>query len=404
MKTELQRELMRKAIGHIQAGTTDMAHGVYRQPAANYVDPHRGADEHRLFFQSASEPLMIALSCTMPNAGDFVADDMTGVPLIAVRGSDGVARVFRNACQHRGARLASGTGNVRSFTCPYHGWTYALDGELKGIPDKRSFPDVCPSEHHLVQLPTVERHGMIWAVPGAPAQASTSIDLAGFLQGLDGELGSYGIENFHPYEKRTLTSRMNWKLVMDTFLEPYHFGILHRNTVARIFVHNLSLFEGFGPHLRELFPRSTIVSENVTVDDEPDALRHNSIIYLLFPNTVIISQVDHLEIWRIFPREGSVHETVMQLTFLIPEPITSDKARGHWERSMDLTVRTVLNEDFATAEGIHANYANGSVSHATIGMCEPALSHFERTVNTELERRKTSAGMPQPRHAAMTGA
>jgi phenylpropionate dioxygenase-like ring-hydroxylating dioxygenase large terminal subunit len=185
---------------------------------------------------------------------------------------------------------------------------------------------------------------------------------------------------------------MNWKLVMDTFLEPYHFAVLHRNTVASIFVHNLSLFEAFGSHLRELFPRSSIISEKVTADDEPDALRHNSIIYVLFPNTVIINQVDHLEIWRIFPKGGSAGDTVMQLNFMIPQPIDSDKARGHWERSMDLTVRTVLEEDFATAEGIHTNYANGSVSHATIGMCEPALSHFERTVNAQLEARRAAAG------------
>ena len=147
-------------------------------------------------------------------------------------------------------------------------------------------------------------------------------------------------------------------------------------------------------HLREMFPRSSIISEKVQPGDEQDALRHNSIIYLLFPNTVIINQVDHLEVWRIFPQEGKPEESRMELDFLIPAPAMTDSARGHWERSLDLTVRTVLNEDFATAEGIQQNYSNGSVSHATIGRCEPALEHFERTVNEQMIlRAETTARM-----------
>lgn len=384
MNPQLQRELMLKVLTHIRDGTADKAESVYQQPVSNYIDAQHAKNEQRLLFQNPAAPLMISLSCKVPKPGDFIADDLSGVPLLTVRGQDGVARVFRNACQHRGARLAEGVGNARVLVCPYHGWTYATDGELRGIPDKESFPAICRSEHGLQQLPTAERHGMIWALPAPAADGATTFDFPSFLGGLDEELASYNIQNYHPYEQRTLKSRMNWKLVMDTFLEPYHFAVLHRNTVAPIFIHNLSLFEAFGIHLREMFPRSSIISENVRPDDKQDAIRHNSIIYLLFPNTVIINQVDHLEIWRIFPQDGSPDASVMELDFLVPEPVLTDRARSHWERSMDLTVRTVLEEDFATAEGIHKNYANGSVSHATIGRCEPALSHFEQTVNQQI--------------------
>ena len=93
----------------------------------------------------------------------------------------------------------------------------------------------------------------------------------------------------------------------------------------------------------------------------------------------------------------------MELDFLIPAPALTDSARGHWERSLDLTVQTVLKEDFATAEGIQQNYSNGSLSHATIGRCEPALEHFERTVNEQMVLRAEATARLVPGKSTMQG-
>ena len=382
MDASLQRELMLKVLAHIDAGTTDMGEAPYRQPASNYADAGRAAAEHELLFRSG--PLMMTLSCRIPEPGDYIADDLTGLPLLAVRGADGVARVFHNACRHRGSRLVEGSGNAKAISCSYHAWTYALDGRLKVIPDKRSFPEICLEEHGLQQLPTAERHGMVWALPTPAQDGATTFDLPAFFGGLDPELAMYGMEKYHFYDRRILERPMNWKLVMDTFLEAYHLGVLHQKTVAPLFVHNLCLFEGFGIHLRELLPRTSIKRDGVLPEHDQEAIKHNSIIYLLFPNTVIISQVDHIETWRIFPVEQRPDRCVMQLDFIVPNPIDSDSARRHWERNLDLTVRTVLNEDFATAEGIHKNYALGSPAQAVFGRNEPALAHFERTVNEQM--------------------
>ncbi len=382
MDPKLQRRLMLKVLAHIEAGTTDMAEASYRQPAANYADAGRAADEHALLFRSG--PLMITLSSRIPEPGDYVADDLSGLPLVAVRGADGVARVFHNACRHRGARLVEGAGKVKAISCPYHAWTYALDGRLKVIPDTRSFPEVCLEEHGLQQLPTAERNGMVWALPTPAADGATTFDLAAFFGGLDAELASYRMDKYHFYDRRILERPMNWKLVMDTFLEAYHLGVLHTKTVAPLFIHNLCLFEPFGIHLRELLPRTTIKKDEVRPEHEQDAVKHNSIVYILFPNTAVIIQVDHIETWRIFPVEQRPDRCVMQLDFIVPNPIETDSHRRHWERNLDLTVRTVCNEDFLTVEGSHRNYVLGSPSHAIFGRNEPAAAHFERTVNEQM--------------------
>src|ERR1700712_386407 len=146
---------------------------------------------------------------------------------------------------------------------------------------------------------------------------------------------------------------------MDPFLEPYHFTILHRKTVAKIFIGNLCLFEAFGRHLREVFPRHTINLQRDAPESEWDFIRHSSVIYILFPNVALITQLDHVELWRLFPVPGRVDECFMILDFMVPKPVETDSARGHWKRSMDLTVATVLEEDFPTAEGIQRGVMSG---------------------------------------------
>ena len=99
-------EIVQRVLAHIDAGTTDEGEA-WREPVEHYVDPVRFADELRLL---RSGPSVFVPSACFPNAGDHVERVAFGVPLFAVRGTDGRARVFRNACRHRGVSLVQGTG------------------------------------------------------------------------------------------------------------------------------------------------------------------------------------------------------------------------------------------------------------------------------------------------------
>ncbi len=385
MHRSVQLDLMRKVFAHIETGTTDVADAVYRQPAASYSSGQRLARETDILFRRY--PLLMGMSCQIPKPGDHFTDDNAGVPILVVRGSDGRVRAFLNVCRHRGARVAEGCGNQRNFVCPYHGWTYGLDGHLRGIPDQRNFPGVDKQQHGLVSLPVAERHGMLWVLPSADpsrgdvhADADVDVDAQAHLGGLDLEFASYGLERYHHYETRAIRRKMNWKLVIDTFLEPYHLAVLHRNTVGPLFMGNLCLFEPFGPHLREVLPRRSIETQRGAPESEWDFIAHNTIVYVLFPNTIFVMQVDHAETWRVFPVDGKVDECVMSLDFYVPDPIDSDSARRHWQRNMDLTIRTVCEEDFPIGEGMQRGFMSGAQTHATYGRNEPALAYFERTI------------------------
>ena len=205
-----------------------------------------------LFFRKG--PINIGLSCLLPKPGDFMTHDNTGVPILLVRRQDGSLGAFLNVCRHRGSRVAEGCGNAKIFTCPYHAWTYDTGGQLRGRPDERSFAGFDKETISLRALPVVEKYGMIW-LASAPG---VTFDIDALLGGLQRDLAEYKLDGYHHYETRVLRRRLNWKLVIDTFLETYHLQFLHPGTVSPILHSNTSAFDAFGPSLRMVAARRTI--------------------------------------------------------------------------------------------------------------------------------------------------
>ena len=375
MQMELQQVLSRRIFDHLDASTTDQWPEVVRQPVDAYTSPERAKAERRLL---RTQPLFIGLSSLLPEPGDWITDEETGAPVLILRGRDGTLRAFANVCRHRGAKIADGRGcGAASFMCPYHGWTYDLDGRLIGLPDERSFPGIDRATHGLRPVPVSERHGMIF-VQASPGDA---FDVDGLLQGMAEEFSPYGFGTWPMYASRRFTFRMNWKIAVDTFLEPYHFPFLHQNTVGPIFIGNLCLYDGFGPHLREVLPRHTVREMRDMPPNDWDLVDRSALVYLLFPNTAFIVQRDHLEVWRCFPKADDPGSCTVLFEFYVPEDIIGEKARIHWDKNVDLAVRTVIEEDFPTGESIQAGFAAGVNEHVTFGLNEPALAHFETMVN-----------------------
>jgi phenylpropionate dioxygenase-like ring-hydroxylating dioxygenase large terminal subunit len=365
---------------HIDAGSTCLADAVDTNLVVTYTDRDRLDREMQILFRRY--PLMMGLGCRIPEPGDYFTDDNCGVPILVVRDHGGEVRAFLNVCRHRGAQVATGCGHVkRSFVCPYHGWSYDSRGKLVGIPDGRNFEGIDKKAHGLVALPAIERFGCIWASP----EPGAHFDIDRELNGLGPELASFGFEGYHHYTTRVLRRRMNWKMLIDTFLESYHFGVLHTETVAPIFLHNVCLFHPFGFHMRETLPRRSIVDMRALPEREWDLVKHTALVYVLFPNAVIVMQADHAEVWRVFPVDGKVDECVALLDFYVPEPATSDKAHEHWRRNLDLTLRTVEEEDFPTGEGIQRGLRSGAQEHVTYGRNEPALQHWQRSVRAAVD-------------------
>src|SRR5476649_996628 len=164
----------RRLLGHIDGRTTDLAADMFRNKVIAYSCRERAALERDRLFRE--RPIFMGLSTKLPKPGDYLTEEVAGMPILLVRGTDGTLRAFANVCRHRGAPVAEGCGNARAFTCPYHGWTYDLAGRLLGATDRVGFAGLDLGAHGLVRLPASEKHGMMFVRP-KPAQAGESLEI-----------------------------------------------------------------------------------------------------------------------------------------------------------------------------------------------------------------------------------
>jgi phenylpropionate dioxygenase-like ring-hydroxylating dioxygenase large terminal subunit len=215
--------LIDRLLGHIERGTTDLVEDVWREPVVNYRSADRFSAEVELLRRG---PTPFCPSAFVAGPGSFVARDAARISLVAIRDRERRVRVFKNSCRHRGTRLVDGTGCAQSVTCPFHGWTYALDGRLRRIPDEFGFPDVDPADHGLVEVPSGERNGLVIV-----GQRSHGEGLAGI-----GERHIPTILEERPYRSLGTTETIvdaNWKVLVEGFLEGYHLKATHRDTFSR---------------------------------------------------------------------------------------------------------------------------------------------------------------------------
>ena len=356
----------------LDSGTIPLAETTMECPVATYTDPARVRTERRLF---ADQPRVVAFSDQVRNPGDYVTDELSGEPLLIVRGEDGALRAFYNVCRHRGARVAcDAAGTQRRFACPFHGWTYDTTGALRAIPDDEGFPDLDSERRRLRELVVVARHGLVWLLPDGWTEA----DLVASLGGLDSEFAGFDIDSYVVERQEVLRERFNWKFVIDGFMEVVHFRFLHPKTIAPYFRSNFSPIEVHGNNLRLLSLRRSYDDAVAGAHGYVDPLPHVALVYLLFPNTVLVWQGDHFESWTAYPDGDDPEMTVMRATLLAPKPTETEDEQRYWDRNWKVLMNTVLNEDFAASRQIQAGMSTAAQTHLIFGRNEPALQHFHR--------------------------
>ena len=380
MELAVQHDLLERINTHLDSGSDPMATTVMLQPGEQYVSADRLARERATVFESL--PLVVGASDRVRNPGDFFTDDLTGFPVIIVRGDDGVLRGFHNSCGHRGAAVEAAEGGCsRRFTCPYHAWSYDNRGTLVSIPNDEGFDGVDRSTRGLVEFPVEERHGLVWARPTGSAEAR--IDVASHLGDLDVELAAFGMEDYRHDRTDVLREDFNWKQVVGGFLETFPLRFLHRNTIGPYINSNFALFDAFGPHGRMIGLRDSYESMRKRPPAEQELLPHVAIIYHVFPNTVLVWQGDHFEAWSSHPM-GDPSAVGARASLLAPPDLTGPDYDARWDKNWQILMDTVLLEDFVVARVIHRNNLAGSREHAVFGRQEAALQHFHAQLDAHI--------------------
>ncbi len=378
-----QQELAvgRRLLGHIDGRTTDLADSLFRNRVAAYSSRDRAVLERDRLFRDRA--VFMGLSTRLANAGDYLTEDVAGMPVLMTRGADGEVRAFANICRHRGAPVAEGCGTARAFVCPYHGWTYDPAGRLLGTTDKVGFAGIDLARHGLVRLPAAERHGMMFARPRPLQEGETAaIDVDAELGAFAGDLAALRLETYPIFSVDRIAPRINWKFAIDTFLEGYHIPHLHRKTIAPYFIGNIGTFDGAGLHGRMCVARTTIAGVRELPEAERNYQPHVIAVYQLFPNTILIWQVDHIEIWRAFPGRDDPRHCDVEMTIYRPEE--TERPDAYWEKNRNIAIRTVMEEDFPLGERMQIGFESGATEEVIYGRNEPSLVHFHSSIRIAL--------------------
>jgi choline monooxygenase len=201
----------------------ERAHGL---PSACYHDAAFYRREQETIFQRGW--VMVGRVERAPGPGDYFTAEFGQARLIVLRDEGGRLRAFGNSCRHRGAPLLAGEGNCRAMVCPYHAWTYSLDGSLMGAPGMQESLGFDPADHSLrpVRLDTWGGFVFVCVSDATPP-------LAEWLGDLPARLQMYGFERMRSARRVAYDLACNWKVWVENFMEGYHIPTVHRSTLSR---------------------------------------------------------------------------------------------------------------------------------------------------------------------------
>ena len=322
-----------------------------------------------MHFSKASDANLPAAAINEPGA--YVAREAAGTPLIVVRGKDGKTRAFKNACRHRGTQLTSGSGCAGAFVCPYHGWSYGLDGELLGIPHSDGFPNVEKSKLGLSEVTVIEKHGLIYNVQDGKSDAGQMLDgLPDFLQ-----------PDQLLFGQNEAIIEANWKLHLESFLEGYHIKPAHSQTFYPFGYDNLNVIEFCGPHARVTFPFRRIEQLADVDPSKRDVTGKLTYVYHLFPNVLVARLSHHINLVILEPIDITRTRVT---TFHLTDPVgdqDEETVIAVAKKDLDFVSQTGQQEDTALVEAIQRSLNSDANDEFIFGEYEPAIVHFHQQMS-----------------------
>jgi carnitine monooxygenase subunit len=346
-------------------------------PAWIYHDPEFFERERQTIFRSSWQ--VVCHLSDIPRPGDFHTFEFLGESVVVIRTEEGV-RAFHNVCRHRAARLLDGPrGHCgRRITCPYHAWTYALDGRLIAVPNRDSYSDFDTARHGLATLEHEVFLGFVFVrlAPGLPSVREMAAPYAD-------QLAHYRMEELVPLGRVSLRPRaVNWKNVGDNFSDGLHINVAHPG-LTRLFGN------GYGIEARPWIDKFWGVMRDVpsanwserlyqrllpSVPQLPPERQRLWTYFRLWPNVafdIYPDQIDFMQFVPVSPTETMIRE----IAYVHPDTRREMRAARYLNWRIN---RRVSLEDKALIERVQAGMASSSYTSGPLGEGEVCLRSFAR--------------------------
>ena len=308
--------------------------------------------------------------------GSYVAEDIAGMPIVAVRDNHGALRAFYNVCKHRAHHLLEGHGTTRSIVCPYHAWSYDLGGNLLAARHTSHLEDFDTSSICLDTVQIEEFGGFVYICLDleTPSLAEVSGDL-----GVEIARWAPDVDDLTFAHRLSYTIKSNWKNVVDNFLECYHCHVAHKDFVSLVDMDTYSVTTHgiYSSHMAEAGK-----SEN-TAYDVSDATVRDHAVWWLWPNTCIMRYPGrgNMIILKIIPAGPELTYETYDFFLESAEP---NEAELESIRYLDEVLQV---EDINLVESVQRGMGTPAFEQGRIvndpsgsGLSEHALHHFHGLV------------------------
>jgi carnitine monooxygenase subunit len=351
-------------------------------PAWTYDDPEFAAVEADRIFRPSWQ--VVCHVSDVPDAGDWHSLDYIGESLIVVRGQDAQLRAFTNVCRHRGSRLVDGaSGCAKKLVCPYHAWTYDLDGRLTGVPDSASYPTLDRDKAGLVPVDIDIWHGFIFV-----RLESGGLSVADMMAPYADQIAPYRFEELRALGRVTLRPRaVNWKNVGDNYSDGLHIPVAHPG-LTRLFGKSYGVEAE--PHVDRMWGdlvdrESANWSERAyqrllpEVPYLPQANQTRWLYFKLWPSVAFDIYPDQVDFMQWLPT-GPTSCVIREISYVVP-----DAPDYPWRREMRAARylnwrinRQVNAEDTVLITRVQQGMASRSFSMGPLSDREACLKNFCR--------------------------
>lgn len=333
------------------------------------------------------EWLCVARSEELENPGDYFATRIVGEPVLLSRNQQGEVKAFANVCLHRGVEVASGSGNVKHFTCPYHAWTYDLDGNLASASFMRESKDFDPRSCRLKEL-----HVGLWAGWIFVNLSESPPPLSASLSDFASDVGLLKMEDLRLGSKITLDLPTNWKFVVENLMDVYHVRTLHYNSFGKHrgppenFPFNLRKNGGTCTRYeaRPMTPDGvSLFGKMPALHDEPENFAMSA---HLAPNMQAIARIDNVHPLVMWPLTATTSRTYvynLYPTEWFDQPDFAERADVY-----DKYMRFVLAEDVTMMNSLQNGVTSSNFRPGRFSTLEKGIHHV---LNDYVERVFTTA-------------